>query len=186
MPDATTGALRNYSARAILADGSSIRIRAIVAQDRDKLLDHFRRLSPESAYFRFMGPKKKLTEDDLDRFTVLDYVRDFGLVATRLRQEEERIIGVGRYAAVGGDHPDRAEVAFAVDDDHQGRGVGTLLLEHLGRIAHANGITGSRRMCWPPTSGCSRCSRAADSLSANPSTPAWCGSRSRSRRPSSS
>jgi len=141
MHDATTGELRNYSARAILADGSSIRIRAIVPEDRDKLLDHFRRLSPESAYFRFMGPKKKLTEDDLDRFTVLDYVRNFGLAATRLRQEEERIIGVGRYAAIGGNHPDSAEVAFAVDDEHQGRGVGTLLLEHLGRIAHANGIS---------------------------------------------
>jgi acetyltransferase len=107
MRDDNTGDLRNYSARAILADGSSIRIRAIVPEDRDKLLDHFHRLSPESAYFRFMGPKKKLTEDDLDRFTIIDYVHDFGLVATRLRQGEERIIGVGRYAAAGGDHPDK-------------------------------------------------------------------------------
>ncbi|MGO9063046.1 MAG: GNAT family N-acetyltransferase [Candidatus Binataceae bacterium] len=141
MPDKIANDLRLYSARAILADGSSVRIRAIVPEDREKLLDHFRRLSPESAYFRFMAHKKRLTDADLDRFTILDYARNFGLAATRLEHNDERVIGVGLYAALGGEHPESAEVAFAVDDEHQGRGVGTLLLEHLGRIAHANGIS---------------------------------------------
>ncbi len=141
MPDTTASDLRHYSARAILADGSSIRIRAIFPHDRGRLLEHFRRLSPESAYFRFMGPKKRLTDADLDRFTILDYARNFGLAATLLERNDERFIGVGRYAALGGEHPDHAEVAFAVEDEYQGRGVGTLLLEHLGRIARANGIS---------------------------------------------
>jgi acetyl coenzyme A synthetase (ADP forming)-like protein len=138
LTDSAPDQLRNYSARGILADGSSIIIRALTPSDRQSLRDHIHRLSPESVYFRFMALKKRLTEDDIDRFTTLDYVRRFGLAATRRYRDDEHIIGVGLYA--GGERSDSAEVAFSVEDEYQGRGVGTLLLEHLCRIAHANGI----------------------------------------------
>src|SRR5579885_1888048 len=140
MLQAAVDELRNYSARGILTDGSSILIRAIVPEDRQRLRAHFQRLSPESAYFRFMVHKKRFSEEDLDRFTQLDYVRRFGLAATRRYPDDEHIIGVGMYAASDGQQPHSAEVAFTVEDEFQGRGVGTLLLEHLCRIAHANGI----------------------------------------------
>jgi acetyl coenzyme A synthetase (ADP forming)-like protein len=140
MLQAAVDELRNYSARGILTDGSSILIRAIVPEDRQRLRAHFQRLSPESAYFRFMVHKKRFSEEDLDRFTQLDYVRRFGLAATRRYPDDEHIIGVGMYAASDGQQPHSAEVAFTVEDEYQGRGVGTLLLEHLCRIAHANGI----------------------------------------------
>jgi acetyl coenzyme A synthetase (ADP forming)-like protein len=129
----------HYEAEEILRDGGSICIRAIRPDDKPLLLDHFHRLSQRSVYFRFFGAKKRLTDDELRRFTEPDFARHVGLVATLREGDAERIIGVGRYMMHDSDH--RAEVAFAVADEHQGRGIGTLLLEHLAPFARANGIT---------------------------------------------
>ena len=128
-----------YEAEEILRDGGSIRIRAIRPDDKPRLLDHFQRLSQGSVYFRFFGVKKRLTDEELRRFTEPDFIHHVGLVATLREGEAERIIGVGRYMMHDTGH--RAEVAFAVADEYQGRGIGTLLLEHLAPLARANGIT---------------------------------------------
>lgn len=131
-----------YKADAILRDGGSIRIRSVRSDDKEELLKLFGRLSRRSVYFRFFRSKKQLTQGELAQFTELDFVNNVALVATLREGDEEQIIGVGRYSAI--DDPSgpqrRAEVAFAVADDHQGRGIGTLLLEHMVPIAQANGI----------------------------------------------
>src|SRR5689334_18021257 len=131
---------RQYAAEAVLRDGGSIHIRAIRPDDRERLLDHFHRLSARSVYFRFFGAKRRLTNAELDQFTRLDFDRRVALVATLFEHGEERIIGVGRYAVVD-ERSHSAEVAFAVADAHQGRGIGTVLLEHLTTIARARGVT---------------------------------------------
>ena len=128
----------HYSAEEILRDGGSIRVRAIRSDDRERLLRHFKELSEDSRYHRFFGVKRSLTEADLTRFTQLDFVNHVGLVATLWQAGEERFIGDARY--VRGTDPTRAEVAFAVVDQHQGRGIATVLLEHLSRIARDAGI----------------------------------------------
>ncbi len=130
--------LRGYRADETMRDGSAIRIRAILPGDKPRLLEHFRSLSPRSVYFRFMGEHRKLTEDELARFTELDFKSHVGLAATLGDGAAERFIGVGRYI-VGAD-PTPAEVAFAVLDAYHGRGIGTLLLHHLGRIARSRGV----------------------------------------------
>lgn len=132
-----TAAERNYSAHEVLRDGGSIYVRAIRPDDKQRLLEHFQRMSQESIYHRFFGLKRSLTRDDLVRFTEVDFKTHVALVATLREDGSERFIGVGRYVS---SQPKSAEVAFAVLDEHQGRGVGTLLLEHLGRIARAAGI----------------------------------------------
>ncbi len=130
---------RQYEAEVVLRDGGSIYIRAIRPDDKARLVAHFQRLGQRSVYFRFFGAKKRLTDEELRRFTEPDFVRHVALVATLREGEAEHIIGVGRYIVHNGDS--RAEVAFAVADEHQGRGIGTLLLEHLAPLARANGIT---------------------------------------------
>ena len=79
-----TAATRDYAADEVLKDGGSIHIRAIRPDDRERLLDHFHRLSARSVYFRFFGAKRRLTDAELDGFTRLDFARNVGLVATLL------------------------------------------------------------------------------------------------------
>jgi GNAT superfamily N-acetyltransferase len=85
-----------------------------------------------------MFHKRDLSDDDLQRFTELDFNQHVAIVASLSKDDREHFIGVGRYVRTSNG---RAEVAFSVIDKHQGRGIGTLLLAHLGRIAKHSGIT---------------------------------------------
>jgi GNAT superfamily N-acetyltransferase len=136
--DESQSDVRNYNVEAAMLDGATIRIRAIRPDDKERLLEHFHGLSGRSVYFRFMGIRRDLSPDDLKHLTELDFKSHVGLVATLTEDGHERFIGVGRYICDAVPH--RAEVAFAVLDGFQGRGIGTLLLEHLGLIADASGI----------------------------------------------
>src|SRR5262245_37885564 len=133
---------RYYATDALLRDGGSIHIRAIRPDDKQRLLDLFERLSSQSVYFRFFQTKQRLTDAELRYFTELDFTRDAALVATLRVGQEAHIIGVGRYFRIQehGQPTTRAEVAFTVADAHQGRGVGTLLLEQLAAIARRQAI----------------------------------------------
>src|SRR5499426_438582 len=133
---------RHYATDALLRDGGSIHIRAIRPDDKPRLLVLFERLSSRSVYFRFFQTKQRLTDEELRYFTELDFTRDAALVATLRVGQEAHIIGVGRYFRIQeyGQPTTRAEVAFTVADAHQGRGVGTLLLEHLAAMARGQGI----------------------------------------------
>jgi len=129
---------RAYAADEVLRDGAPIHIRAITPSDKDLLFEHFSGLSPDSRYTRFFGAKRTLTLAELAGFTELDFDNQVGLTATMIQGGRERFIGIGRYFRT--QDRTRAEVAFAVLDEYQGRGIATLLLEHLRRIAHQTGV----------------------------------------------
>ena len=105
---------RKYCVDATLLDGAAVRIRAIRPDDQERLHEHFRGLSEQSVYFRFMGLKRDLSPADLKRLTELDFDNHVGLAATVTENGRERFVGIGRY--IRGANPSRAEVAFAVLD----------------------------------------------------------------------
>jgi GNAT superfamily N-acetyltransferase len=131
--------IERRSAVVALRDGTPVLIRPIVAEDKDRLLDGFARLSPLSRYRRFMSPIDELTPDMLRHFTEVDYVDHFAYVAILAEEPGRPGIGVARYIRLPED-PTVAEAAVTVVDEYQGRGLGTLLLEALGAVALQNGI----------------------------------------------
>jgi acetyl coenzyme A synthetase (ADP forming)-like protein len=120
---------------AVLSDGGTIHVRPIRPDDAPAHRAFFAALSKESVYFRFFGPRFELSDAEVTRFTTVDYHDRMAFVAVL----GEAIIGVGRYDHLGSGT--EAEVAFAVADEHQGRGIATLLLEYLAAYAADNGIT---------------------------------------------
>ena len=125
---------REWEADILLADGGVAHLRPIRPSDADRLVAFYDRVSPESKYLRFFAPYPRLTDRDVQRFTRVDYVDRVAFIVTL----GEDMIAVGRYDRIEDDH---AEVAFLIEDAHQGRGIAQLLLEHLAQAARERGIT---------------------------------------------
>jgi acetyl coenzyme A synthetase (ADP forming)-like protein len=126
---------------AVLADGGTVRIRPIRRDDAPLHRAFFERLSPETRYLRFFSPKPTISETEVEHFTSVDYRDRMAFVALT----GGRIIAVARYDRLPrpGDDPEaptEAEVAFVIDDQHQGRGIGSMLLELLAAAAREAGI----------------------------------------------
>ncbi|GEL93786.1 bifunctional acetate--CoA ligase family protein/GNAT family N-acetyltransferase [Cellulomonas composti] len=127
-----------WEADVVLQDGMTTRVRPIRPSDADALQAFHVAQSERSTYLRFFAHLERLSDRDLARLVTVDHQDRVALVATVQDDEGvERIIGVARFDRVGGDE---AEVAFNVADAHQGRGVGSVLLEHLAAAARERGV----------------------------------------------
>ncbi len=125
-----------YFVQEILKDGSTVTIRALHPDDKDGLVRAFVALEPQTIRLRFFYPKRSLTDDELRRLQQMDYEQHVGLAATVQCGGEEVIVGFGEYVARG----QSAEIAFVVEEDWQGRGIASGLLQHLTRIARERGV----------------------------------------------
>jgi acetyl coenzyme A synthetase (ADP forming)-like protein len=124
-----------WAVDAVLSDGGTMHIRPIRPDDALAHRAFFSHQSAESIYRRFFSAKRELTDAEVQHFTTVDYQDRMAFVAFL----QDEMVGVGRYDRLA--TSDRAEVAFAVADEHQGRGVGSLLLEYLASYAPEHGIT---------------------------------------------
>jgi ribosomal protein S18 acetylase RimI-like enzyme len=120
-----------------LADGARLRVRPIDRADRDPLSETFERLSAQSRHHRFLGPKPRLSTRELEYLTDVDHVTHEALVA--IDETTGQIVGVGRYATGDGGGT-VADIALAVADAWQRRGIGHALAVRLVERARANGI----------------------------------------------
>ena len=126
----------HWEADVVLRDGGLAHIRPITPDDAGRLVDFYERVSDESKYYRFFAPYPRLSARDVHRFTHHDYVDRVGLAAVA----GDRFLATVRYDRLPGGARDRAEVAFLVEDAHQGRGIASALLEHIAAVARERGI----------------------------------------------
>ena len=115
-------------------NGEALRLRPIRPADGRMLREFHRRLSDQSIYHRYFVLHRRLSSTEVEHLTNVDYVDRLAIVA----EEGGRLVAVGRYERLPG--TTEAEVAFVVADDHQHRGLGPLLLQHLADAARDRGI----------------------------------------------
>jgi L-amino acid N-acyltransferase YncA len=125
-----------------LRDGSSVFIRPIRPDDAERLIELYDRLSRHSAYHRFFTVMRRLPPDWARLLANVDYRHRLALVAEHDTPAGVELVAVGRYEPTG--QPDTVEVAFAVQDGWQGKGLGTMLLDEVLSAAEARGY---RRFC---------------------------------------
>ena len=129
----------HWEADVLLRDGRTAHLRPITPDDAEALVEFYGKVSDQSKYYRFFAPMPTLSERDVERFTQVDHRQRVAFVLTVAQQLEDRILAVGRYDVIDED-TSRAEVAFLVQDEHQGRGMGQVLLEHLAQAGRERGV----------------------------------------------
>lgn len=128
---------RLKASRVVLNDGSKVVIRQVHREDAPLLAEGFARFSAESRRLRFLTDKPRLTEAELRYFTEIDHHDHEALGA--VDEVDGRALGIARYIRDRKD-PELAEIAVAVVDDWQGRGLGTELLTRLLDRAREEGV----------------------------------------------
>ena len=154
VPPTQKNDIANYSYKEPLRDGRSSIIRAIRPDDRGLLIDALKKVSPDSLYLRLFSGKRDFSDAELKQATAVDFVNVVALVAVMDKDGIDQIVGGGRYIRIGPSGAGQsAEVAFLIDDAHQGLGLGSRLFKHLAAIARESGITQFEAEVLPTNAG---------------------------------
>jgi len=120
--------------------GFQLFLRPVKITDEPLLKDFFYSLSDRSLHRRFLSWRKDIPHERLQDFVIIDYTKEVSILAIMGDPENETIVGLGQYGVDESTHT--AEVALAVRDDYQNRGIGSELLSYLTYLAKREGFLG--------------------------------------------
>ncbi len=132
-----------------LPDGATIQIRHVLPDDRGLFRAAWERLSPETRYRRFLGPKSELSEAELDFYTQVDGHDHIAIGALLMGEDHEPQEGIAVARIVRSSlEPEVGELGIVVVDDWQGKGVGGAVMLRLLKMAQAEQICRVRAYAW--------------------------------------
>ncbi|BBB32616.1 conserved hypothetical protein [Thermotomaculum hydrothermale] len=128
---------KSFKEHVLLKNGEGILIRAAKREDIPLVSEFMKRLSKESLRMRFMAAVNEVPQNIIEDLCTGDFVESGCLLAIINEETEPKVIGLGNFISMGDSRS--AEVAFLVQDEYQGRGISTIILERLAGICAANG-----------------------------------------------
>ena len=131
-----------------LRDGELVDFRPVRQDDRETIQNGMSALSLQSRYFRFFSPIAKLSEAQLQYFTAADQENHIAWIALAHDEPGHPGLGIARFIRMQ-NQPRIAEFAVVVIDSHQQRGLGTILMAVLHRMASIKGIDSLRGFILP-------------------------------------
>jgi GNAT superfamily N-acetyltransferase len=120
--------------------GLEILVRPVKISDEPLVKDFFHSFSDANLYRRFFSTRKDLPHEFLQKFVIIDYTKQMVILAVVEEGPKEEVIGIGQYWVQETLH--MADIAFAVRDDYQNRGVGMELFSYLTYLAKKQGLLG--------------------------------------------
>ena len=130
----------HHETRKTTKTGLPLLLRPVKISDEPALKDFFYSLSDQSMYRRFMTPRRDMPHERLQEFVAIDYGREMVILACLDEGARAPVVGLAEYYIE--EDGLTANVAFAVTDRYQNKGVGTELLAHLTQIARRQGLHG--------------------------------------------
>jgi GNAT superfamily N-acetyltransferase len=131
-----------------LLDGELVDFRPVKPNDKETIQKGMLALSSKSRYFRFFSPILKLSDTQLYDFTEIDQQNHVAWMALAHNEPEQRGLGIARFIRIQ-NQPEIAEFGVAVIDSYQHRGLGTILLAVLYRMASIKSIEVMRGFVLP-------------------------------------
>ena len=138
MPPAQAPYPAAYEEAVTLRSGETIFLRPIRPDDEQMMQEMFYNFSEQTKYLRYHAALKSMPHSKMQVFCTIDYDTEMALVGLYGEPGAEEVVGVARYMTDA--ERETAEVAFAVQDSWQRKGLGTCFFERLVKIARERGV----------------------------------------------